>query len=110
MASLDCLNIFIMLLVVISHLKASAAVLAMQRLDPLGHGHRGNRRIDRCGKLVSALAAQGRYPVTAATGVALLDSDVVSALAGRAAQRFSVQDITEATALALMEDMLTGKR
>lgn len=39
-------------------------------------------------------------------------SDVIGrgAQAGRAAQRFSVQDITEATALALMEDMLTGKR
>lgn len=30
--------------------------------------------------------------------------------AGRAVRQFSVQDITEATAIALMEDMLTGKR
>lgn len=30
--------------------------------------------------------------------------------AGRAVRQFSVQDITEATALALMDDMLTGKR
>lgn len=39
-------------------------------------------------------------------------SDVIGrgAQAGRAARRFSVQDITEATALALMEDMLTGRR
>jgi len=39
-------------------------------------------------------------------------SDVIGrgAQAGRAARRFSMQDITEATALALMEDMLTGRR
>ncbi len=39
-------------------------------------------------------------------------SDIVGrgAQAGRVARQFSVQDITEATALALMEDMLTGKR
>jgi len=39
-------------------------------------------------------------------------SDVIGkgAAAGRAVRQFSVQDITEATALALMEDMLTGKR
>lgn len=30
--------------------------------------------------------------------------------AGRAIRQFGVQDITEATAIALMEDMLTGKR
>lgn len=30
--------------------------------------------------------------------------------AGRAVRQFSVQDITEATAIALMEDMLTGRR
>ena len=30
--------------------------------------------------------------------------------AGRAVRQFSVQDITEATAIALMEDMLTGKK
>jgi hypothetical protein len=30
--------------------------------------------------------------------------------AGSVVRQFSVQDITEATALALMEDMLTGKR
>ncbi len=39
-------------------------------------------------------------------------SDVIGkgAAAGRAVRQFSVQDITEATALALMEDMLTGKQ
>ena len=39
-------------------------------------------------------------------------SDVIGrgAQAGRAVRRFSMQDITEATALALMEDMLTGRR
>jgi hypothetical protein len=30
--------------------------------------------------------------------------------AGRVIRQFDVRDITEATALALMEDMLTGKR
>jgi hypothetical protein len=30
--------------------------------------------------------------------------------AGRVVRQFDVRDITEATALALMEDMLTGKR
>jgi hypothetical protein len=39
-------------------------------------------------------------------------SDVIGkgAQAGRATRQFSVQEITEATALALMDDMLTGKR
>ncbi len=39
-------------------------------------------------------------------------SDVIGkgVQAGRAVRQFSVQDITEATAIALMEDMLTGKR
>ena len=39
-------------------------------------------------------------------------SDVIGkgSQAGRAVRQFSVQDITEATAIALMDDMLTGKR
>jgi len=39
-------------------------------------------------------------------------SDVLGrgAQAGRVVRDFSLQDITEATALALMEDMLTGRR
>lgn len=39
-------------------------------------------------------------------------SDIIGkgAQAGRVARQFSVQDITEATAIALMDDMLTGKR
>lgn len=65
--------------------------------------------------------AQLTVPDIQATAIRLKDaaivgqaaaSDVIGrgAQAGRAVQRFSVQDITEATALALMEDMLTGRR
>lgn len=60
-------------------------------------------------------------PDIQATAIRLKDSAIVGqaaaseiigrgAQAGNAVRRFSAQDITEATALALMEDMLTGKR
>jgi hypothetical protein len=60
-------------------------------------------------------------PDIQATAIRLKDAAIVGqasaadvigkgAAAGRAVRQFSVQDITEATALALMEDMLTGKR
>jgi len=72
---------------------------------------------------VPEVSGDTTYPVPdiQATAIRLKDaaivgqaaaSDVIGrgAQAGRAVQRFSVQDITEATALALMEDMLTGRR
>jgi hypothetical protein len=72
---------------------------------------------------VPEVAGDTTYPVPdiQATAIRLKDaaiigqaaaSDVVGrgAQAGRIVSQFSVQDITEATALALMEDMLTGKR
>ena len=72
---------------------------------------------------VPEVAGDATYPVPdiQATAIRLKDaaivgqaaaSDVVGrgAQAGQVVRQFSVQDITEATALALMEDMLTGKR
>lgn len=60
-------------------------------------------------------------PDIQATAIRLKDAAIVGqasagdiigkgAQAGRAVRQFSVQDITEATAIALMEDMLTGKK
>jgi hypothetical protein len=72
---------------------------------------------------VPEVAGDATYPVPdiQATAIRLKDaaiigqaaaSDIVGrgAQAGNVVRQFSVQDITEATALALMEDMLTGKR
>lgn len=72
---------------------------------------------------VPEVAGDATYPVPdiQATAIRLKDaaivgqaaaSDVVGrgAQAGHVVRQFSVQDITEATALALMEDMLTGRR
>ena len=72
---------------------------------------------------VPEVAGDATYPVPdiQATAIRLKDaaivgqaaaSDIVGrgSQAGRVVRQFSVQDITEATALALMEDMLTGKR
>ena len=72
---------------------------------------------------VPEVAGDATYPVPdiQATAIRLKDaaivgqaaaSDIVGrgSQAGRVVSQFSVQDITEATALALMEDMLTGKR
>ena len=72
---------------------------------------------------VPEVSGDTMYPVPdiQATAIRLKDaaivgqaaaSDIVGrgAQAGRVVRQFSVQDITEATALALMEDMLTGKR
>lgn len=60
-------------------------------------------------------------PDIQATAIRLKDAAIVGqaaasdilgkgAQAGRVVRRFDVHDITEATALALMEDMLTGKK
>jgi hypothetical protein len=72
---------------------------------------------------VPEVAGDAVYPVPdiQATAIRLKDAAIVgqaaaSDIIGRGGQagsvvrQFSVQDITEATALALMEDMLTGKR
>lgn len=72
---------------------------------------------------VPEVAGDVTYPVPdiQATAIRLKDAAIVGqaaasdvlgrgAAAGRVVRDFSVQDITEATALALMEDMLTGKR
>ena len=72
---------------------------------------------------VPEVAGDVTYPVPdiQATAIRLKDAAIVgqaaaSDIVGRGSQagnvvrQFSVQDITEATALALMEDMLTGKR
>jgi hypothetical protein len=72
---------------------------------------------------VPEVAGDTTYPVPdiQATAIRLKDAAIVgqaaaSDIVGRGAQaghvvrQFSVQEITEATALALMEDMLTGKR
>lgn len=72
---------------------------------------------------VPEVAGDVTYPVPdiQATAIRLKDAAIVGqaaasdilgrgAQAGRIVRDFSVQDITEATALALMEDMLTGKR
>jgi hypothetical protein len=72
---------------------------------------------------VPEVAGDVTYPVPdiQATAIRLKDAAIVGqaaasdilgrgAQAGRVVRDFSVQDITEATALALMEDMLTGKR
>jgi hypothetical protein len=72
---------------------------------------------------VPEVAGDATYPVPdiQATAIRLKDAAIVGQAAasdivgrgvqaGRVVSQFSVQDITEATALALMEDMLTGKR
>jgi hypothetical protein len=72
---------------------------------------------------VPEVSGDATYPVPdiQATAIRLKDaailgqaaaSDVIGkgVQAGRAVRQFSVQDITEATAIALMDDMLTGKR
>jgi hypothetical protein len=72
---------------------------------------------------VPEVAGDATYPVPdiQATAIRLKDAAIVGQAAasdivgrgvqaGRVVRDFSVQDITEATALALMEDMLTGKR
>jgi hypothetical protein len=73
--------------------------------------------------VVPEISGDATYPVPdiQATAIRLKDSAIVGQAAasdiigrgmqaGRAVRQFSVQDITEATAIALMEDMLTGKR
>ncbi|MBI5688639.1 MAG: hypothetical protein HZC55_00970 [Verrucomicrobia bacterium] len=73
--------------------------------------------------VVPEVAGDTTYPVPdiQATAIRLKDAAIVGQAAasdivgrgtqaGRVVRQFSVQDITEATALALMEDMLTGKR
>lgn len=72
---------------------------------------------------VSEVSGDVTYPVPdiQATAIRLKDAAIVGqaaasdiigkgAQAGRVARQFTVQDITEATAIALMDDMLTGKR
>lgn len=72
---------------------------------------------------VPEVSGDATYPVPdiQATAIRLKDAAIVGQAAasdiigrgvqaGRVIRQFSVQDITEATALALMEDMLTGKR
>ncbi|MES2695307.1 MAG: hypothetical protein V4773_17660 [Verrucomicrobiota bacterium] len=72
---------------------------------------------------VPEVSGDASYPVPdiQATAIRLKDaailgqaaaSDIIGkgAQAGRVVKQFSVQDITEATAIALMDDMLTGKR
>lgn len=72
---------------------------------------------------VAEVAGDVTYPVPdiQATAIRLKDAAIVGqaaasdllgrgAQAGRMVRDFSMQDITEATAIALMEDMLTGKR
>ena len=72
---------------------------------------------------VPEVSGDSTYPVPdiQATAIRLKDaailgqaaaSDIIGkgAQAGRVAKQFSVQDITEATAIALMDDMLTGKK
>lgn len=73
--------------------------------------------------VVPEVSGDATYPVPdiQATAIRLKDSAIVGQAsasdiigrgvqAGRIVRQFSVQDITEATAIALMEDMLTGKR
>lgn len=72
---------------------------------------------------VPEVSGDATYPVPdiQATAIRLKDAAIVGQAsasdvigkgiqAGRVVRQFSVQDITEATALALMDDMLTGKR
>ena len=72
---------------------------------------------------VPEVSGDASYPVPdiQATAIRLKDAAIVGQAAasdvigkgtqaGRVARQFSVQDITEATAIALMDDMLTGKR
>ncbi len=72
---------------------------------------------------VSEVSGDATYPVPdiQATAIRLKDAAIVGqaaasdiigkgVAAGRVVKQFSVQDITEATAIALMDDMLTGKR
>jgi hypothetical protein len=72
---------------------------------------------------VPEIAGDATYPVPdiQATAIRLKDAAIVGQAAasdvigkggqaGQVVRQFSVQDITEATALALMEDMLTGKK
>jgi len=72
---------------------------------------------------VSEVSGDATYPVPdiQATAIRLKDAAIVGqaaasdiigkgVAAGRVVKQFSVQDITEATAIALMEDMLTGRR
>jgi hypothetical protein len=72
---------------------------------------------------VPEVAGDATYPVPdiQATAIRLKDAAIVGQAAasdiigkgiqaGRVVRQFSVQDITEATAIALMEDMLTGRR
>ena len=73
--------------------------------------------------VVPEVSGDATYPVPdiQATAIRLKDSAIVGQAAasdiigrgvqaGHAVRQFSVQDITEATAIALMDDMLTGKR
>jgi hypothetical protein len=73
--------------------------------------------------VVPQVSGDASYPVPdiQATAIRLKDSAIVGQAAasdiigrgvqaGNVVRQFSVQDITEATAIALMEDMLTGKR
>ena len=72
---------------------------------------------------VPEVSGDATYPVPdiQATAIRLKDAAIVGQAAasdvigkgvqaGRVVRQFSVQDITEATAIALMDDMLTGKR
>jgi hypothetical protein len=72
---------------------------------------------------VQEISGDVTYPVPdiQATAIRLQDAAIVGQAAasdvigqgvqaGRAVRQFSVQDITEATAIALMDDMLTGRR
>ena len=72
---------------------------------------------------VPEVSGDNTYPVPdiQATAIRLKDAAIVGQAAasdiigkgvqaGRVVRQFSVQDITEATAIALMEDMLTGKK
>ena len=72
---------------------------------------------------VPEVSGETTYPVPdiQATAIRLKDAAIVGQAAasdiigkgvqaGRVVRQFDVRDITEATALALMEDMLTGKR
>jgi hypothetical protein len=72
---------------------------------------------------VPEISGDATYPVPdiQATAIRLKDAAIVGQAAasdivgkgiqaGRVVRQFSVQDITEATALALMDDMLTGRR
>jgi hypothetical protein len=73
--------------------------------------------------VVPEVSGDATYPVPdiQATAIRLKDSAIVGQAAasdvigrggqaGRVVRQFSVQDITEATAIALMEDMLTGRK